>query len=124
MLYTVISNMDTDTIKREMATKAKEVGFGVLKEYNFKKLLKEKGFPIENNITVFELCNPVAAQAALDTHPEVSVYLPCRISLYGKVILSTISIDEMLNNFDIDDEFKNHMSIIFNKLKKLIAKWE
>jgi uncharacterized protein (DUF302 family) len=110
-----------------MATKAKDLGFGVLKEYNFKELLKEKGFPIERSITVFEICNPSVAQAALTTHPEVSVYMPCRISLYekdGETVLSTIGIDEMLNNFELEDELKNHMNDIFDRLKELIQSWQ
>jgi len=88
--------------------------------------LKEKGHPIQRDITVFELCNPIAAQEALSTHPEVSVYLPCRISIYekdGNTVLSTIGIEDMLKNFDIDDEFKSHMNGVFDKLKKLLASW-
>lgn len=127
MIYTVTANNDIDTIKKEIHEKAQEIGFGVLKEYNFKELLKEKGHPIERDITVFEICNPIAAQTALTDHPEVSVYLPCRISLYeknGEVVLSTIGIEEMLNNFDLDSNLKVHLNTIFDKLKKLIHSWE
>ncbi|MDF1875410.1 DUF302 domain-containing protein [Sulfurimonas sp. SAG-AH-194-I05] len=127
MLYTVTTDTDLQTIKNEIATKAKEIGFGVLKEYPFKDILKEKGHPIERDITVYELCNPVAAQEALSKHPEVSVYLPCRISLYehdGKAILSTIGVEDILKNFDLDDAFKTHMSDVFDKLKKLLSSWD
>ncbi len=127
MLYTVRTNSDLQTIKNEIVDKAKEIGFGVLKEYPFKDILKEKGYPIERDITVFELCNPVAAQEALITHPEVSVYLPCRISLYekdGKAILSTIGIEDMMKNFDLGDDFKSHMNGIFDKLKILLSSWD
>ena len=126
MLYRVQTNTDIQTIKNEIVDKAKEIGFGVLKEYPFKEILKEKGHPIEQDITVYELCNPVAAQEVLSTHPEVSVYLPCRISLYekdGSAILSTIGIEDMMRNFDLDDEFKSHMNGIFDKLKLLLSKW-
>ena len=126
MLYTVVTNTDILTIKNEIVGKAKEVGFGVLKEYPFKDILKEKGHPIEQDITVYELCNPLAAQEALSTHPEVSVYLPCRISLYdkdGHAVLSTIGIEDMMKNLDLDDVFKSHMTGIFNKLKKLLSSW-
>ncbi|WP_373035710.1 DUF302 domain-containing protein [Sulfurimonas sp.] len=127
MLYTIESKSSLATVKQEMESKAKEIGFGVLKEYNFKEILKEKGFPIEKEITVFEICNPVAAQEALSMHPEISAYLPCRISVYekdGKTILSTIAIEDMLNSFELDSSFKNHMNNIFNNLKKLISSWQ
>ncbi|HQS67686.1 MAG TPA: DUF302 domain-containing protein [Sulfuricurvum sp.] len=127
MLYTITSQESIAIIKEEMGSKAKEVGFGILKEYSFKEILQEKGYPIERDIFVFELCNPVAAQAALKTHPEVSVYLPCRISLYerdGATVLSTIGIDEILDSFDLDSEFKSHMKNIFSNLKKLLGSWK
>lgn len=126
MLYTVTVKTDLQTIKDEIESKAKELGFGILKEYPFKNILQEKGHPIQRDITVLELCNPIAAQEALSKHPEVSVYLPCRISLYekdGNTILSTIGIDDMLQNFDVDNEFKTHMTNVFDSLKKLLASW-
>lgn len=127
MLYTVEPKTGMSVIKEEISAKAKDLGFGVLKEYNFKDMLKERGFPIEREIAVFELCNPAAAQEALSKYPDISVYLPCRISVYekdDKTILSTIAIEEMLKGFDIDEESKKQMRIIFENLKKLISSWE
>lgn len=127
MLYTVTTNTNIQTIKNEIAEKAKEMGFGILKEYPFKNILQDKGYPIERDITVYELCNPAAAQAVLSIYPEFSVYLPCRVSLYeenGKILLSTIEIDTMLNGFKVDDTTKEHMHTIFNQLKKILSSWE
>lgn len=127
MIYSVIISSTIDVVKNEMDEKAKAIGFGVLKQYNFKDILKEKGYPIQNDITVFEICNPVAAHEALNAHPELSIYLPCRISLFekdGNIILSTISIEEMISNFELDDNFKSHMNEVFNKLKGLMKSWE
>lgn len=127
MIYKCETSYSMATVKDELALKAKEYGFGILKEYSFKELLKEKGFPIEKDITVFELCNPSGAQAALSSHPEISVFLPCRISLYednGKTVISTIGMGDMLDNFDIDDILKNQMTELFSKLKALIDTWK
>jgi len=127
MLYTVTTDKSLEEIKSTMETKAKEVGFGVLKEYKFQEILQAKGHPIDSDITVFELCNPVAAQAALTTHPEMSVYLPCRISVYevqGKTTMSTIGLDDILHSFELEDEFKEHMKDIFDKLKILMKSLE
>jgi len=126
MVYRHKTNIELDLIKKEIALKSKEFGFGILKEYSFKTILKEKGFPIEKDITVYELCNPAAAQAALELHPEISIYLPCRISLYeenGQSVLSTIGIEDMLGTFELEDSFKEHMQSIFDKVKKLLNSW-
>jgi len=127
MIYSIVVSSSIDVVRNEMDEKAKAVGFGVLKQYNFKEILKEKGYPIQRDITVFEICNPVAAHEALNAHPELSIYLPCRISLYekdGDIILSTISIEEMMGNFTLDDNFKSHMNEVFDKLKELMKSWE
>jgi len=127
MIYKHETTCEIAIIKNEMSLRAKEHGFGVLKEYSFNKLLKEKGFPIERDITVFELCNPSGAQAALSSHSEISVFLPCRISLYeenGKIVLSTIGIENILDNIDIDDVLRSQMEGLFNKLKLLIDSWK
>lgn len=126
MIYSQKTNSSILSVKEEMAAKAKEQGFGILKEYSFKSLLKEKGFPIERDITVFELCDPASAQAALSMHPEISVYLPCRLSLYednGKTVLSTIGIEDILSAVEVDDSFKAFMHEIFGRLKALINSW-
>ncbi|WP_415407408.1 DUF302 domain-containing protein [Sulfurovum sp. CS9] len=126
MIYSQKTNSSILSVKEEITAKAKEQGFGILKEYSFKSLLKEKGFPIERDITVYELCDPASAQAALSMHPEFSVYLPCRLSLYednGKTVLSTIGIEDILSAVEADASFKAFMHVIFGRLKALINNW-
>jgi len=127
MIKKIIVDQSVETIANEMETKAKNYGFGLLKAYEFNSLLEEKGFPIKREIAVFELCNPPGAQAALDNYPEISVYLPCRISVYeeeGKTILSTIGLDEIVSNSDVlTDDFKKSMDEIYNRLLTLMSDW-
>lgn len=123
MIYTVKTTQCIDTVKNELEAKAKEVGFGLLNTYDFKTILTEKGFPIEKEISVFELCNPPGAQQALSELPEISVYLPCRISVYdynGMTALSTIGIEEMITAVETKEEFKTHMTILFENLKRVM----
>ncbi len=127
MIYTVTANRPIDTIKEEMETKEKEEKFGVLNIYEFKKILETKGFPIEKDITVYELCNPAGAQQALSQLPEISVYLPCRISLYeenGKTTLATIGLEDIVNSFDVDENFKAFMITLFENLKQVMHSWD
>jgi len=126
MIYKTTTKFPLETVKTQMQEHAKNVGFGVLGSYEFKKILQSKGYPIETDITVFELCNPVAAQAALDTLPEISVYLPCRLSVYeadGETVLATIGIEDMLGAVTVDKDFEKHMSEIFDKVRMLMNAW-
>ena len=127
MIYTVTTSTDIETVKQELEAKAKEVGFGLLNTYAFKRILEDKGYPIEKDITVFELCNPAGAQQALTYLSEISVYLPCRISVYenkGVTTLSTIGIEEIINTFDTDARFQSYMTILFENLKQVIYSWK
>ena len=126
MIYTVTTSTDIETVKQELEAKAKEVGFGLLNTYAFKRILEDKGYPIEKDITVFELCNPEGAQQALTYLSEISVYLPCRISVYenkGVTTLSTIGIEEIVNTFDTDERFQSYMTILFENLKQVMYSW-
>jgi len=127
MIYKIESNIPKKIIEIEIEEKAKAVGFGVLNAYNFTKILESKGFPIEQEITVFELCNPKGAHDALENIAEISVYLPCRLSVYeenGKTILATIGFDDILNAVEVDEAFKSFMSGLFENLQKLMLSWE
>ncbi len=127
MIYTVTTTQDIDTVKNGLEAKAKEVGFGLLNTYDFKHILQDKGFPIEKEISVFEICNPPGAQQALSQIASISVYLPCRISVYeedGKTTLATIGFEEMLGAVDVDEDFKTHMILIYENLKRVMHGWD
>ncbi len=123
MVYQKETKSSIEDIRTSIENKAKKVGFGVLGSYEFKKILKSKGYEIEKDITVFELCNPPAAQKALGLYPEVSVYLPCRLSVYQEgdvVILATIHIDDIVTSLDTKGSLKLYLEEIFEKMKQLI----
>lgn len=126
MIYKTQTHYPVDRVKAQLTVKAKQLGFGILGSYEFKKILAEKGFAIEQDITVYELCNPAGAQKALSSMPDISVYLPCRLSIYeenGVTTLATIGIEDMLQAVDVDEEFKKHMSEIFQNIRALMNAW-
>lgn len=126
MIYTTQTTQHIDIVKKELEEKAKAAGFGVLKIYEFKKILEDKGFPIEKDITVFELCNPSGAQQALSEIPSVSVYLPCRLSVYeenGVTTLATIGFEDIFNAIEVDERFKSFMGVLFEDLKRVMHSW-
>lgn len=127
MIYTTQTTQNIETIKRELEDKAKASGFGVLNVYEFKKILNEKSFPIEKDITVFELCNPSGAQQVLSELSSVSVYLPCRLSVYeenGVTTLSTIGFEDILNAIEVDERFQSFMETLFEDIKCVMHSWD
>ena len=123
MIYKIISDKPIKMIKAEIVNHAKESGFGVLGSYEFKKILSFKGFPIQRDITLYELCNPSVAQEILDAMPEASVFLPCRLSLYeenDKSVLATIDIEAILHTLNAENDLKLYMQSVFEYLQKLM----
>ncbi len=126
MIYKTTTSYPLETVKAQLEEKAKKVGFGVLGSYEFKKILKAKGFEVHRDITVYELCNPAGAEEALNTIPEISVYLPCRISIYREdslTVLATIGVEDMLNATNVTDEFKGFMEQIFQNIRSVMNSW-
>jgi uncharacterized protein (DUF302 family) len=126
MIYKVQTQIPITQVKEELESRAKALGFGVLHQYDFKKILHDKGYPIEKDITVYELCNPPGAQHALTQFPEISAYLPCRISVYedgDSTWLATIGLDDIVQAIDVDESFRSYMSILFANLKKVMESW-
>ena len=127
MVYKVQTTYDIETVKQELEEKAKIVGFSVLNRYPFKEILETKGFPIKKDITLFEICNPLAAQQALTEMNDISVYMPCRISVYeenGSTILSTMGFEDLMNGVEVDDNFKVSMATMYEKIKTLMHSWD
>ena len=126
MIYKTQTTYPIDTVKAQLEEKAKAMGFGVIGSYEFKKILQNKGFEIEKDITVYELCNPAAAHSALTELSEISVYLPCRLSIYhenGVTVLATIGIEDIIDATQLDGIFKERMQEIFNNLRALMNAW-
>ncbi len=126
MIYKITTDKSVQTVKNELQVKAKEHGFGILGSYEFRKILQNKGFEIKKDIAVYELCNPSAAQEALNDIAEISVFLPCRLSIYeenGQTVLATINIKDIVSNLDVDENFRTHMIIVFEYLEKLMKSW-
>lgn len=123
MLYKTKTDLPLESVKSQLEEKAKAIGFGVLGHYDFKSILESKGFPIEHEVTVYELCNPAGAQKALRAAQDISVYLPCRLSIYeddGQTVLSTIGVDAIVDGVGGDEELKAFMMDIFDHIKGLM----
>ena len=127
MIYTVIVPEYRDTVKKEFEAKVKEVGFTLFDTYNFTKILQDKGCSVKKEIIVFELCSPPGAKQALTHLPELSVYLPCKISLYednGRTMLTTVGLEDIISVVEADEQFKAYMKIIFENLKRVMHSWD
>jgi uncharacterized protein (DUF302 family) len=84
-MYMKTSSRSVEEIFANIEAAAKTEGFGVLHHYDFKKTLAGKGFPIDQECRVMEVCNPRQASEVLAADMALSLALPCRLSIYEGV---------------------------------------
>ena len=93
MLYVRETSKDVETAARDLEEAVKRNQFGVLHVYDLKEKLREKGVDFKAECRILEVCNPKQAARVLTEDMEVSLALPCRISVYqagGRTKIGTI----------------------------------
>jgi len=57
--------------------------FSALWHLHVNEKLREKGFELDGDFHIFEVCNPAKAKQALETDQKVGYLLPCKIVVYA-----------------------------------------
>ena len=102
MLHVVETSKDVGRAARDLEEAVTRNKFGVLHVYDLKDKLREKGVALANECRVLEVCNPQQAARVLNEDMEVSLALPCRISVYeegGRTKIGTILPTALLSVF-------------------------
>ena len=82
------SPREVDLSLREAAQRHK---FGVLHVLDLKNTLHDKGIDLDNEVRIYDVCNPQAASQALRQDMATATVLPCRIAVYSNASGSTIA---------------------------------
>jgi len=75
-------------------------GFGILHTYDLKQTLEGKGFPMQDEVRIYEICNPARASEVLGRDLDMNMALPCRVSVYtkdGTTCIGMINPSDMLS---------------------------
>ena len=126
MITTYATKQSCDEIEQRIEEDAKVFGLMMKKHYPFSKNLPENGFQINEHASVFELCKAPIAAKLLNTHPELNVLLPCRISVYEKEgisLASTPNIRFQLETLSCQEELKNEILDLYDNIVTMIKGW-
>ena len=80
--YVVHSTKSVDAAQEAVTSAAQKRKFGLLHDYDLKQTLEGKGFELEPEVRVLELCNPAFAHRVLEAEVAMNMALPCRISVW------------------------------------------
>lgn len=98
-------------------------GFGLLHEYDFRATLEGKGFSLDRDCHVLEVCNPKQAFEILTRDMGVAMALPCRISVYedqGKTRVGMVLPTAMLKLVSENADLLSAAEAVEQTLKSII----
>ncbi|HEY8393448.1 MAG TPA: DUF302 domain-containing protein [Thermaerobacter sp.] len=81
--YTVATDKPLDEAIQSLQEALAERKFSALWHLHVNEKLREKGFDLEPDFHIFEVCNPAKAKQALETDQKVGYLLPCKIVVYA-----------------------------------------
>lgn len=80
--FTLETSKSINDVIQSLEKNLKEESFGVLWNLDMKKKLDEKGFNLEEEFCVLEVCNPKEAKKVIEMNKLVGYFLPCKIVVY------------------------------------------
>lgn len=83
MKYVVESDKTVAQATEDLRAAVERHGFGVLHEYDLQATLAGKGYELENECRILEICNPGQALDVLSRDMDMNIMLPCRVSVYS-----------------------------------------
>jgi len=83
MDYTVATDKPVSEAIKALQAALEEHKFSALWHLHVNEKLREKGFVLEPDFHIFEVCNPGKAKQALETDQKVGYLLPCKIVVYA-----------------------------------------
>lgn len=91
--YTIETSKNFNDAVESVQLETIKVGYRVLHIHDVQANLKEKGFDIRE-LKIIEICNAKHANSLLKKDPKMSLFMPCRISVYiqeGKTYISSMN---------------------------------
>jgi uncharacterized protein (DUF302 family)/RNA polymerase-binding transcription factor DksA len=105
MYYIVATSKSVADAAQALEKAVQAHSFGVLHVYDLRQTLTQKGFPLEAECRIYEVCNPKQAAKVLGRDMRLNAALPCRISVFedrGKTMIGTIKPSAMLGLLSAD----------------------
>ncbi len=105
MYYIVDTEKTFEQASADLESAVKSHDFGVLHVHDLGSTLRSKGFDFEEQVRVFEVCNPGQAVKVLSTDMRLNMALPCRISVFtekGQTKIGLIRPAQMLSSLSQD----------------------
>lgn len=90
MIYQKSSKHSQEEVEQRLRAAAQGHKFGILHVLDLTGTLREKGIALEDEVRIYDVCNPQAARHAVGLDLAVATVLPCRIAVWSSAEGTTI----------------------------------
>jgi uncharacterized protein (DUF302 family) len=91
VIYQKRSKHSPQEVEQSLREAVQRHKFGILHVLDLKSTLQDKGIELDNEVRIYDVCNPLAASQALRQDLATATVLPCRIAVYSNAEGSTIA---------------------------------
>ncbi len=126
LIYKKDSKKDLYDIRDALESTLKSSQFGILTEIDVAKVMEKKGIDFDKEFLLLGICNPNFAKEALTLNSDVSVSLPCSITIEKTTTGSTVKLARptfMVNyykNEELDDLGRKAEDILIEAIDEVI----
>lgn len=121
--YQISGSKSVGETVSQVGAASEQFKFSVLHSYHFSEILAGKGFPIQREVFVFEICRAPMAAKMLTANPSFAVFMPCRIAVYeenGKTILSTMNMELVMESIKHNKELYTEAAVIYQSIQEMM----
>lgn len=123
MYYIASTAKSVDEAARDIQEAVRRHGFGVLHVLDLTQTLTQKGYPLEPQCRIFDVCNPQQATRVLQRDMRLNMALPCRISVFDDehgTKIGAIRPTELLRALSRDHEIGQVAETVEAAIKSII----
>jgi uncharacterized protein (DUF302 family) len=83
VIYQKSSKRSLQEVEQSLREAVQRHKFGILHVLDLKNTLHDKGIDLDDEVRIYDVCNPLAASQALHQNMAAATVLPCRIAVYS-----------------------------------------
>lgn len=121
--YKISSKLPIKKIHEKVPAACEQYKFALLQTYVYHDIVAGKGFPIDREVYIYEICQAKTAAGMLSDFPHFSLFMPCKLALYennGETVIATMNMGAVLDAVRSNSELFKDATSLFNTLKILM----
>lgn len=100
MKQTFTTQQNVEETVKKLEQLMPDFGFGLQYIHNPKEKIAAKGFELDNEVRILDICNPKIAYEILSQDMSLSCVMPCKISVYEESGETYVALNSFVQQID------------------------